>query len=173
MSLLGKLKCRKHGHNWNGCKCVCCGKVRDEGHHWRVGDDTLHFCPNCRQSEPHVWDGCTCKVCGETKHTFGDDGFCVHCGTGKVIGHYAGKRTELRKEYCQRCGKETPHLAVICDRPNDPNYGRTYRSSCIPCGNAPFCPKCNSYVSITTTRNEFDGAESAVCDRCGALLWHE
>ena len=27
------------------------------------------------------------------------------------------------------------------------------------------------YVSVTVTRNEFDAAESIVCNRCGTLLW--
>jgi hypothetical protein len=69
--------------------------------------------------------------------------------------------------------EKAPHLAVICDNPNDPNYGTAYRSDCIPSGSVPFCPNCNSYVSATTTRNEFDGVESAVCDCCGTMLWHD
>ena len=174
MRLFGKFECKKRGHDWNfSCKCDRCGEVRDEGHNWRAVNDKLHYCTNCRKSEPHVWDGCKCNVCGATKHTFGDDGFCIYCGQGKVVGYSLGKRTELRLEHCSRCGKKTPHLAVICNYPNDPNYGTAYRSDCIPCGSAPFCPKCNSYVSATTTRNEFDGAASAVCDCCGTVLWHE
>ena len=172
MSIFEKLKCKKNGHLWNGCKCVRCGEMRDEGHHWRGGNDKLHFCTTCRKSEPHVWVGCTCKVCGAVEHEYDEDGFCIHCGQGKVVDRYPGKYTQLRRKYYSRCGKETPHLAVICDNPGDPNYGREYRSDCIPCGSAPFCPTCNSCVSATVTRNEFDGAESAVCDRCGTLLWH-
>ena len=29
-------------HKWNGCTCVRCGEMRDEGHHWRAGDDKRH-----------------------------------------------------------------------------------------------------------------------------------
>ena len=32
------------GHEWNGCKCTKCGKVRDAG---------------------HSWNGCICKTCGK------------------------------------------------------------------------------------------------------------
>lgn len=32
------------GHEWNGCKCMKCGKVRDAG---------------------HSWNGCICKTCGK------------------------------------------------------------------------------------------------------------
>jgi Na+-driven multidrug efflux pump len=87
--------------------------VRDEGHHWRAGNDKLHYCTNCRKSEPHVWDGCKCKVCGATTHTFGDDGFCIHCGQGKVVGRYAGKRTELRLEHCSRCGMTFAGICIV------------------------------------------------------------
>ncbi len=76
---------QKNGHYWNGCKCVRCGEIRDEGHQFDIKGQDGHVCKICRKSEPHVWDGCICKACGETRHTFGDDGFCIHCGQGKVI----------------------------------------------------------------------------------------
>ena len=173
MDIFKIIKCKKTGHLWNGCKCVRCGEIRDEKHRFDIRGKDGHGCSICRQkTEPHVWDGCTCKVCGAVEHVYDEEGFCIHCGQGKVVHRYPGKYTQLRRRYCSRCGKETPHLAVICDNPRDPNYGREYRSDCIPCGSAQFCPTCNSYVSATVTRNEFDGAESAVCDRCGTLLWH-
>lgn len=173
MDIFKIIKCKKTGHLWNGCKCVRCGEIRDEKHRFDIRGKDGHGCSICRQkTEPHVWDGCTCKVCGAVEHVYDEEGFCIHCGQGKVVHRYPGKYTQLRRRYCSRCGRETPHLAVICDNPRDPNYGREYRSDCIPCGSAPFCPTCNSCVSATVTRNEFDGAESAVCDRCGTLLWH-
>jgi len=36
-------KCISVFHNWNGCKCSKCGRIRDE---------------------QHSWDGCKCKECG-------------------------------------------------------------------------------------------------------------
>jgi hypothetical protein len=36
---------RDQEHKWNHCKCVECGKTRDQ----------------------HVWDGCTCSICKRTR----------------------------------------------------------------------------------------------------------
>ena len=60
------LKCL-FGHQWNGCKCVKCGTIRDEGHNW---------------------EGCKCSLCGKVRdeqHIWGryrgytDDCKCTRC----------------------------------------------------------------------------------------------
>lgn len=58
-----RIKCIVGFHEWNGCRCVHCGKTRDDG---------------------HDWNGCRCAHCGKTR----DDGHkwvassknCVVCG---------------------------------------------------------------------------------------------
>jgi hypothetical protein len=48
-------------HNWNGCKCIKCGKVRDEGHDW--GKDCKK-CERCgaTRNNPARLNGCKCET---------------------------------------------------------------------------------------------------------------
>lgn len=81
-------------HDWRGCTCALCGKVRDEGHDWDrpkpQGDGKNHRC-QCRicgkyQLEPHTFkqlSGCRrrCTACNyvDGAHDF-RDGVCAVCG---------------------------------------------------------------------------------------------
>ena len=65
---------QKKEHLWEGCKCKCCGKTRDE---------------------QHSWDGCKCLVCGKVRneqHSWKKDdcSICEKCG--KVRGDWGGKQ---------------------------------------------------------------------------------
>lgn len=51
-------------HDWDGCKCIKCGRTRDEG---------------------HLFDGCNCKRCGKAVHNWNDIGACLVCGTSRPL----------------------------------------------------------------------------------------
>ncbi len=50
--------CILFGHKWDGCKCLRCGKKRDE---------------------QHDWDGCEYRHCGKLRHDFDSDNVCTLC----------------------------------------------------------------------------------------------
>jgi len=86
-------KCFFGQHSWNGCKCIDCGKVKDEQHSWagckcticgKVKDEN-HLWEGCiclkclkRKNEDHTWNGCTCSKCGIEKHDL-INGTCINC----------------------------------------------------------------------------------------------
>ncbi|MDR1663321.1 MAG: hypothetical protein LBR83_00150 [Clostridiales bacterium] len=51
-------------HKWEGCKCLKCGKIRDEQHNWNGC-----MCTTCdiRRDEKHDWNAYRCKKCGKTR----------------------------------------------------------------------------------------------------------
>ena len=64
------------GHQWNGCKCEKCGKVRDTG---------------------HSWDGCICKTCGkETEYVVID---CLDSAEIELFVGIVGGYTERSLNY--------------------------------------------------------------------------
>jgi hypothetical protein len=60
------LKCYVNFHEWDGCKCLRCGKYRDEGHDWSQDCDKCTKCGKTR-SDRHSWDGYKCTSCGKTR----------------------------------------------------------------------------------------------------------
>ena len=76
-----KIRCLFNMHQWDGCMCGACGKIRPEGHRWNGCK-----CEKCGwvRSEGHVWKGCFCSICGRSRHEW-KDGVCMVCGT--VCGH--------------------------------------------------------------------------------------
>lgn len=52
------------GHKWDGCKCLKCGKTRDEEHDW--SGCKCRRCGN-RRDEAHNWKGSVCTTCGQTR----------------------------------------------------------------------------------------------------------
>jgi ankyrin repeat protein len=76
-----RLKCLLDKHEWNGCRCTGCGRVRDEGHDWGKNCEKCCQCGLARQGA-HEWDGCTCLKCGSVRdsgHTY-ESGRCTQCG---------------------------------------------------------------------------------------------
>ena len=52
------------GHKWDGCKCIKCGKFRDEYHDWDLCKGKCSKCDKaCKQQ--HEWNGRICSKCGE------------------------------------------------------------------------------------------------------------
>lgn len=64
------LKCNLGFHNWVGCRCITCGKLRDENHAW---DDWAEDRPKC-------------SLCGQTRELAATDIFeaCKQGDTEKV-----------------------------------------------------------------------------------------
>ena len=58
-----KRKCRKLGHDWDGCKCRRCRQIRDEGHDW--DGCKCRRCGRVRE-EGHDWVTMVCQRCGGT-----------------------------------------------------------------------------------------------------------
>jgi len=89
------------GHKWNGCKCIKCGKVRDEGHDLDLCKGVCRICGQKNWLPRHDWQGCKCARCGATR----DEGHgwngckCKICGKTRDEGHrWNGCK-------CSRCGK--------------------------------------------------------------------
>ena len=81
------------GHKWNGCKCVKCGAIRDEGHKWILLDnECVEKCSICgkERNVEHRWNCCKCEKCGATR----DEG---HLWNGYK---------------CERCGKTNDSLVI-------------------------------------------------------------
>jgi ankyrin repeat protein len=99
-------------HNWDGCECDTCGKMRDGGHDWSkdcgkcarcgaerkdarsktrdVGHDWSKDCTRCAKcgkgrEASHVWAGCKCSACGKTRDEQHDwkGSSCIICGKSR------------------------------------------------------------------------------------------
>ena len=75
--------CRLGMHSWSGCKCLSCGKTRDEGHDFHRDCEECSRCGKTRENA-HDWDNggghCKCCVCGKVRdknHNWHDD--CERC----------------------------------------------------------------------------------------------
>ncbi|MEI7731558.1 MAG: hypothetical protein WCO56_18435 [Verrucomicrobiota bacterium] len=69
------------GHQWAGCTCTRCGKVRDTQHEVvRQGDGCKLRCQKCGLPVgfEHDWEGCACQRCGEERHRW-LGGKCIAC----------------------------------------------------------------------------------------------
>ena len=73
-----KISCENGNHDWNGCTCQRCGKVRNEAHKYSRmtyygAAVSCHICGkvcNHRSPEGHsLWvSGCKCSECGNDLH---------------------------------------------------------------------------------------------------------
>jgi formylglycine-generating enzyme len=80
------IKCLLGFHDWEGCKCSLCGKIRDEQHDWsndceecskcgQTRTDTHDWSKNCEKcsicgktrDDHHKWNGCKCSVCEKVR----------------------------------------------------------------------------------------------------------
>jgi uncharacterized protein (TIGR02145 family) len=114
------LKCKVGVHNWDGCQCTLCGKIRDDHHDWsgdcekcsRCGKvaenrhDWLKDCDHChkcgkRREGFHSWakDCEKCSKCGHTrfdKHQM-ENGLCKICGHGSFKDEVDGRSYKVVK----------------------------------------------------------------------------
>jgi hypothetical protein len=77
MCLIGK-------HKWDGCKCLVCGKTRNEGHDWKKDCQKCSRC-GMERRDAHKWNGCKCSVCGKTRDEGHDWEGCKCRKCAKVI----------------------------------------------------------------------------------------
>lgn len=94
------IACTFGSHKWDGCKCLRCGKTRDE---------------------EHAWDGCTCTVCGKTRdeeHDWSkDQEKCARCGRTRTVCSICG--AELKPEDAEEHKAKCLIHQEICDLPGD------------------------------------------------------
>lgn len=64
-------------HNWDGCKCTKCSKIRDEKHNWKINCEMCSIC-NKKSGKVHQKEGCRCINCDTTFHTV-KNCICLHC----------------------------------------------------------------------------------------------
>ena len=156
--------CRIFGHNWKGCTCKRCGRIRDENHDWQGCK-----CAICgwSRNEQHNWRGCKCTVCGRTRDEQHKWKYfnCQECKEEQPIKHLCKKYSfvckwekELfpiqRKCYriCEYCG---------CDGTSDHQFvvyeGKCYKQ----------CSQCGYKESLEHKWVHQDGC-SEKCANCGA-----
>ena len=79
------IQCTFGLHKWKACKCVLCGKQRDQEHDWVSDCDKCSVCAKTRY-KAHTWKGCVCSACGQIR---GDEHIwngttCKTCGTNAI-----------------------------------------------------------------------------------------
>ncbi len=141
------LKCWIGLHEWSGCKCGKCDKIRDEEH------DTItdcEICVRCRKSlsRSHRWDGCKCSVCGATRdvqHEWSSDcEMCNRCGKTREGAHDWSQD-------CERCAK--------CDKTRE--------------GAHDWSQDCERCARCSKTRSGAHNWIDCQCSRCGIHKWNE
>jgi hypothetical protein len=78
-------RCEHENHEWSGCKCEKCGRIRDSG---------------------HIWSNCKCKKCGRVRdsdHAWIKPCKCGTCGARRV------EFCEFTNGRCRICGERCPH----------------------------------------------------------------
>ena len=112
------LACIIFGHKWNGCKCMRCGKLRNEQHDWsgcvcsicgrerneqHDWDLCKGICKRCRkiQREQHDWNGCKCMRCGKLRNEQHDWNGCV-CS---ICGRVRDEQHVFSNCKCSKCKK--------------------------------------------------------------------
>ncbi|OQB94319.1 MAG: hypothetical protein BWX84_00243 [Verrucomicrobia bacterium ADurb.Bin118] len=153
------------GHDWVGCKCIRCGKVRDEEHDWNKDCEKCVKCGATRQGA-HQWQGCKCSKCGKTQHQL-EDCKCKICG---IDAH------DMVGCTCRRCGRAF-HDWSDHDLPNDAckrcglsGSDRNKTVSCSKCGGeATFFLTLSGKVVVALSLREAL-MQAYWCDKCQAIL---
>jgi len=63
------LSCKIGLHSWDGCKCVACGKTRDENHDWSKGCEKCLKCGKINAGHDWIEDSDTCTRCGKKRES--------------------------------------------------------------------------------------------------------
>ena len=179
-------------HNWTGCKCSGCGKVRDEGHDWskdcekcsRCGTTRNHAhrwgqnceqCSQCgaRRNNAHEWKGCRCTRCAtirDEEHDWNTDcNRCSRCGKTRADAHtWNGCKCSA----CRAARDEGHDWSKDCNK-------------CAKCGkirplshdwNENVCVQCGKTRNETSSQTASKGGvDSCRKDCMGSLteqLWH-
>lgn len=102
------LNCLLHYHDWDGCRCRHCEKVRDEQHDWN------HCrCRRCGVSRYscHDWQDCQCTVCRKEQHHF-LNGVCTVCQ--KVCDHSCGPNADSQTYPPSILGGQPGSFSWVC-----------------------------------------------------------
>lgn len=72
--------CTLGSHKWKACKCLNCGKTRNEQHDWSKDCEKCADCGAVRESS-HQWTGCKCSNCSRVRDESHDwkNGRCTRC----------------------------------------------------------------------------------------------
>ena len=103
--------CKYFGHKWRGCKCVRCGRIRNEGHDYRATDDPcVRVCSICgSRKETHIWEGSGCvKVCKTCGKTTGQHNW--HYKDGQVVCGCGATKHKLYRSIC-----DCPVMEYTCE----------------------------------------------------------
>jgi len=86
-------------HNWNGCYCSVCGKIRNTGHIWK--DCYCTACWNLSY-RGHNWVRDKCADCGFTRKDESDELLAYAMGL-KRDGYKQRIQPTVRKQFVIRC----------------------------------------------------------------------
>jgi hypothetical protein len=155
-------------HEWNGCKCIKCGLIKDENHSvnnciCEICNKIIHTWAGCKCSKcgkerdaNHSWEGCKCSKCEKIRnenHSW-EGCKCSKCEKIRNENHsWAGCK-------CSKCGKERDAnhswegcKCSKCGKERDANH------SWEGCK----CLKCKKI------RNENHSWEECKCVKCGEI----
>jgi hypothetical protein len=114
-------------HDWDGCLCRRCGKVRTTEH--RIEGCTCRDCRR-RQNSNHEWDGCVCRWCKATNpsRTAADHSWegrrCFRCDDRRPDVPIAALLRE-GEHICPQCAGTGGEVTMA--------GGRPLRRDCAPC----------------------------------------
>ena len=147
------ISCMFGFHNWDGCKCPECGKVRDEEHDWSKDCEKCTKCGKERQGA-HNWDGCKCTKCRKDSHDWADDcEKCSKCGEARQNVH----KYKWNGCKCELCGKtrdENHDWSTDCEKCSDCGATRQNSHKWKGC-------KCTHCGKTKDEGHEWDGCQSS------------
>ncbi len=150
-------------HNWKGCKCSKCAKIRDKDHNWKNNCTTCSKCGKTQNVE-HNWtkDCEKCEKCGtrrENKHDWTKD--CNKCSKcGKILQPDQHDWTKNCNK-CSKCGK-IRHVEHNWSNGNE---------ECLKCG----LTRTNQFdwIKETSKNMEICGVSvnlAVICESCNAAV---
>lgn len=147
-------------HDWDNCKCLSCGKIRDDRHRW---------------------DGCKCSVCGHIRddhHKWDflqDCNNCIACGKSHSSDNHSWSYGK-----CTKCGKQIQNdmkLSISIKMNNLFSEMEKFYFACRDCNNSWPNERMKEYLislsSIINCQNEARRMENEklsdiYCSKCGS-----
>ena len=176
-----ELKCILGFHNWTGCKCLKCGKTREEGHDWSADCEKCVTCGRRRDNE-HDWsnDCEKCATCGKKlSNTHNWNGCkCLRCGKTRDQEHQ-WICEDQEDDRCFICGATRDHVHLwdeckcSCGATKDHNWNGC---KCLRCGNtreedhdwSKDCEKCAICGKTRDNKHAWStDCEKSKCSACG------
>jgi uncharacterized protein (TIGR02145 family) len=103
------IKCNIGLHNWEGCKCSACGKIRDAEHDVSADCGKCSKCGKTFDDNVHNWsqDCNKCYKCGKTRED--QHSWLRNCEKCSKCGIVRSGRHNISEGICQVCGQGTFH----------------------------------------------------------------